>query len=205
MEGVVSKKAGFVSSYIHSLGLARFLLSCLPSPLHRRRRLREMANLPPSLSIGAASFAAPSPPPPSPGASSSSSAAAAAPGAAKDRKMASAEQLVLDLCDPELRENALLDLSKVSPCREKLCVFSPLPQFSFFFILFSLDRSLWAPARGILWLDSGGNLYVPCGAYESCSLCDVMLCLGKSRLGLDDLMLVVCSERRSAHMLLIQG
>ncbi len=134
MEGVVSKKAGFVSSYIHSLGLARFLLSCLPSPLHRRRRLREMANLPPSLSIGAASFAAPSPPPPSPGASSSSSAAAAAaPGAAPDRNMASAEQLVLDLCDPELRENALLDLSKVSPCREKLCVFSPLPQFSFFF------------------------------------------------------------------------
>jgi CCR4-NOT transcription complex subunit 9 len=28
--------------------------------------------------------------------------------------MASAEQLVLDLCDPELRENALLELSKVS-------------------------------------------------------------------------------------------
>ncbi|XP_074567597.1 uncharacterized protein LOC141824246, partial [Curcuma longa] len=30
----------------------------------------------------------------------------------KDRKIASAEQLVLDLCDAELRENALLDLSK---------------------------------------------------------------------------------------------
>jgi hypothetical protein len=28
--------------------------------------------------------------------------------------MVSAEQLVLDLCDPELRENALLDLSKVA-------------------------------------------------------------------------------------------
>ena len=34
--------------------------------------------------------------------------------ASKDKKMASAEQLVLDLCDPELRENALLELSKVS-------------------------------------------------------------------------------------------
>lgn len=31
----------------------------------------------------------------------------------KDRKMASAEQLVLDLSNPELRENALLELSKV--------------------------------------------------------------------------------------------
>jgi hypothetical protein len=28
--------------------------------------------------------------------------------------MASAEQLVLELCDPELRENALLELSKVA-------------------------------------------------------------------------------------------
>jgi CCR4-NOT transcription complex subunit 9 len=34
--------------------------------------------------------------------------------AAKDKKMASAEQLVLELCDPELRENALLELSKVA-------------------------------------------------------------------------------------------
>lgn len=33
--------------------------------------------------------------------------------ASQDMKMASAEQLVLDLCDPELRENALLELSKV--------------------------------------------------------------------------------------------
>ncbi|WOL05076.1 hypothetical protein Cni_G13799 [Canna indica] len=66
-----------------------------------------MANLPPSLSISSASFGG-GPAPPSP-------VAAAAGGAGqpgKDRKMASAEQLVLDLCDPELRENALLDLSK---------------------------------------------------------------------------------------------
>ncbi|XP_010923683.1 uncharacterized protein [Elaeis guineensis] len=65
-----------------------------------------MANLPPTLSIS-----------PSFGGSTPSSPAAAVSGGAatqatKDRKMASAEQLVLDLCDPELRENALLDLSK---------------------------------------------------------------------------------------------
>ncbi|EXB63286.1 hypothetical protein L484_012476 [Morus notabilis] len=31
-----------------------------------------------------------------------------------ERKMASAEQLVLDLSNPDLRENALLELSKVA-------------------------------------------------------------------------------------------
>jgi len=62
-----------------------------------------MANIPHS-------FAGASPPSPSPMAGSSSGPA---PGqAAKDKKMASAEQLVLELCDPELRENALLELSK---------------------------------------------------------------------------------------------
>ncbi|RWW18035.1 hypothetical protein GW17_00018001 [Ensete ventricosum] len=35
----------------------------------------------------------------------------------RDRKIASAEQLVLDLCDPDLRENALGELSKVSRSR----------------------------------------------------------------------------------------
>ncbi|CAM0876665.1 unnamed protein product [Alopecurus aequalis] len=69
-----------------------------------------MANLPPSLSVGS-SFGAPSPPPPPPSSSSAANAAATAAGG-RDRKMVSAEQLVLDLCDPELRENALLDLSK---------------------------------------------------------------------------------------------
>ncbi|KAK6132860.1 hypothetical protein DH2020_033391 [Rehmannia glutinosa] len=59
-----------------------------------------MANLPPSLNLKAAPFEA----------SSSSTAAAAA--ANKDRRMQSAEQLVLDLCNPDLRENALLELSK---------------------------------------------------------------------------------------------
>nr|XP_010941549.1 CCR4-NOT transcription complex subunit 9 isoform X3 [Elaeis guineensis] len=48
-------------------------------------------------------FAAPSP---------SAPVAAGAVQPVKDRKMASAEQLVLDLLDPHLRENALLDLSK---------------------------------------------------------------------------------------------
>ncbi|KAK4723592.1 hypothetical protein R3W88_026371 [Solanum pinnatisectum] len=42
---------------------------------------------------------------------SSSSSSAGAP-VNKDRKMQSAEQLVLDLSDPNLRENALLELSK---------------------------------------------------------------------------------------------
>ncbi|KAH0753120.1 hypothetical protein KY285_006268 [Solanum tuberosum] len=44
------------------------------------------------------------------GMSSSSSSAGALVN--KDRKMQSAEQLVLDLCNPNLRENALLELSK---------------------------------------------------------------------------------------------
>ncbi|XP_042434547.1 CCR4-NOT transcription complex subunit 9-like isoform X2 [Zingiber officinale] len=63
-----------------------------------------MANLPPNLSLGGASFVG-GPAPPSPSAASSGQPP-------KDRKIASAEQLVLDLCDAELRENALLDLSK---------------------------------------------------------------------------------------------
>ncbi|KAH0904078.1 hypothetical protein HID58_043581 [Brassica napus] len=56
-----------------------------------------MANLPPSLSMGTP-FGGPS-------------NSAGAP-ANKDRNLASAEQLVLDLSNPELRENALLELSK---------------------------------------------------------------------------------------------
>lgn len=77
-----------------------------------------MANLPPSLSVNLnPAFGGPSPPSPSAG----------GPGgqASRDRRLASAEQLVLDLCDPELRENALLDLSKVSPF---------LFPFNFFFV-----------------------------------------------------------------------
>ncbi|KAF2555745.1 hypothetical protein F2Q68_00017064 [Brassica cretica] len=57
-----------------------------------------MANLPPSLSMGTP-FGGPS-------------TSVGAP-ANKDRNLASAEQLVLDLSNPELRENALLELSKV--------------------------------------------------------------------------------------------
>ncbi|RLM66543.1 hypothetical protein C2845_PM16G19990 [Panicum miliaceum] len=68
-----------------------------------------MANLQPSLTIPP-SFAGASPPSPSPVAGSSGGPALGQ--AAKDKKMASAEQLVLELCDPELRENALLELSK---------------------------------------------------------------------------------------------
>ncbi|CAN6236220.1 unnamed protein product [Urochloa humidicola] len=69
-----------------------------------------MANLQPSLTIPP-SFAGASPPSPSPVAGSSGGGPALGQ-AAKDKKMASAEQLVLELCDPELRENALLELSK---------------------------------------------------------------------------------------------
>lgn len=67
-----------------------------------------MANMPQSLSMNAAAVAAF-------GGSGSSSANSAAAGSQgnKDRKMQSAEQLVLDLSNPELRENALLELSKV--------------------------------------------------------------------------------------------
>lgn len=64
-----------------------------------------MANLPPNLSMGAAAAFGGGP------ASSSATAAGAQPN--KERKMQSAEQLVLDLSNPDLRENALLELSKV--------------------------------------------------------------------------------------------
>ncbi|CAA3012721.1 cell differentiation RCD1 homolog isoform X1 [Olea europaea subsp. europaea] len=64
-----------------------------------------MANIPQSLNMKAAPFEA----------GSSASSALGGPQAVagnKDRKMQSAEQLVLDLCNPDLRENALLELSK---------------------------------------------------------------------------------------------
>ncbi|KAF8414126.1 hypothetical protein HHK36_002125 [Tetracentron sinense] len=60
-----------------------------------------MANLPQSLSLN-----------PSFGGPSLSSANPTASLANKDRKLASAEQLVLELSNPDLRENALHDLSK---------------------------------------------------------------------------------------------
>lgn len=76
-----------------------------------------MANLTPSLNATFAGGAGgvgggggvPNPPP-SP---NNNNAGAAAGGGNKDRKMASAEHLVLDLSNPDLRENALLELSKV--------------------------------------------------------------------------------------------
>ncbi|KAL5164769.1 CCR4-NOT transcription complex subunit 9 [Glycine soja] len=66
-----------------------------------------MSNLPQSLSMGVAFGGGGAPTP-----SSSGGAGAQGSGAGKDRKMASAEQLVLELSNPELRENALLELSK---------------------------------------------------------------------------------------------
>lgn len=78
----------------------------VPCRCSGRVAVPRMANLPPNLSLGGASFGGGAAPP-SPAASSASGQPS------KDRKIASAEQLVLDLCDAELRENALLDLSKV--------------------------------------------------------------------------------------------
>uniref|UniRef100_A0A2P2LUE5 Uncharacterized protein n=1 Tax=Rhizophora mucronata TaxID=61149 RepID=A0A2P2LUE5_RHIMU len=61
-----------------------------------------MANLPQSLSVNSP-FGGPS--------ALTPTTAGGAP-AGKDRKMASAEHLVLELSNPDLRENALLELSK---------------------------------------------------------------------------------------------
>ncbi|KAH0723741.1 hypothetical protein KY289_006785 [Solanum tuberosum] len=63
-----------------------------------------MANLPQSFSVGVGSFGGGA------GMPSSSSSAGAPPN--KDRKMQFVEQLVLVLCDHNLRENALLELFK---------------------------------------------------------------------------------------------
>jgi len=62
-----------------------------------------MANLPQSLSSINSPFGGPVSPAPS----------AIGTQGNKDRKMQSAEQLVLDLSNPDLRENALVELSKV--------------------------------------------------------------------------------------------
>ncbi|GAA0184468.1 hypothetical protein LIER_31756 [Lithospermum erythrorhizon] len=56
-----------------------------------------MTNLPQPLSMNAAAYGGPR---------------GGGGGGNKDRKMQSAEQLVLDLSNPDLRENALLELSK---------------------------------------------------------------------------------------------
>lgn len=55
-----------------------------------------------------------------------------------DRKMASAEQLVLDICNPKLRENALLQLAKMREiCQDLL---APLLWHSFGTIAALLQR-----------------------------------------------------------------
>ncbi|KAF1881737.1 hypothetical protein Lal_00032208 [Lupinus albus] len=76
-----------------------------------------MTNLLQSLSInaafgvGAGPGGSPSPPPPPSGGSAHGSAGVATQGN-NDRKMTSVKQLVLELCNSDLRENALLELSK---------------------------------------------------------------------------------------------
>lgn len=91
-----------------------------------------MANLPQSLSMGT----------PFGGPSTSAQIPAGAP-ANKDRNLASAEQLVLDLSNPELRENALLELSKVILLISNMISSLSLPSG---FSLFSSD-SCWTRAR----------------------------------------------------------
>ena len=73
-----------------------------------------MANLPQSLSLNAPFGGGGGPNAPNPNNNAAAVAAAGAGGGGgnKDRKMASAEHLVLDLSNPDLRENALLELSK---------------------------------------------------------------------------------------------
>ncbi|CAL5402742.1 unnamed protein product [Camellia sinensis] len=83
-----------------------FLTQCLSSSFSTKKesigkRESSMANLPQSLSVNSPFLG-----------SASSAANAAGPQPSKDRKMQSAEQLVLDLSNPDVRENALLELSK---------------------------------------------------------------------------------------------
>ncbi|XP_028110011.1 CCR4-NOT transcription complex subunit 9-like isoform X3 [Camellia sinensis] len=83
-----------------------FLTQCLSSSFSTKKESigkceSSMANLPQSLSVNSPFLG-----------SASSAANAAGPQPSKDRKMQSAEQLVLDLSNPDVRENALLELSK---------------------------------------------------------------------------------------------
>lgn len=78
-----------------------------------------MTNLQPSLSFAGALAACPSP----------ICGGTAGLQEGNDRKMASAEQLVLDICNPKLRENALLQLAKMREiCQDLL---APLLWHSF--------------------------------------------------------------------------
>jgi hypothetical protein len=64
--------------------------------------------------------------------------------------MVSAEQLVLDLCDPELRENALLDLSKVALLPPPTLQLSPHRRVSLYTYLCRGEISLfYASAAGL--------------------------------------------------------
>ncbi|GMP65280.1 hypothetical protein CsSME_00026144 [Camellia sinensis var. sinensis] len=85
---------------------ANFLTQCFSSSFSTKKESigkceSSMANLPQSLSMNSPFLG-----------SASSAANAAGPQPSKDRKMQSAEQLVLDLSNPDVRENALLELSK---------------------------------------------------------------------------------------------
>ncbi|KAJ6893899.1 hypothetical protein NC652_027848 [Populus alba x Populus x berolinensis] len=106
-----------------------------------------MANLPQSLSINT----------PFGGPSASNPAAAAGAPANKDRKMASAEHLVLDLSNPDLRENALLELSKK---RELFQDLAPLLWNSFGTIAALLQCVASHPDTRMLFLNAHIPLYL---------------------------------------------
>ncbi|XP_055808987.1 uncharacterized protein LOC129877500 [Solanum dulcamara] len=106
-----------------------------------------MVNLPQSLSVGVGGFRG--------GMSSSSSSARA--WAHKDRKMHSAEQLVLDLRNPNLRENALLELSKKKELFPNL---APLLWHSFGTIAAFLQCVASHPDTRMLLLDAKIPLYL---------------------------------------------
>ncbi|XP_010252483.1 PREDICTED: cell differentiation protein RCD1 homolog isoform X2 [Nelumbo nucifera] len=105
-----------------------------------------MANLPQSLSLN-----------PPFGGPTASSANTNAVQASKDRRMASAEQLVLELSNPDLRENALLDLSKK---REIFQDLAPLLWNSFGTIAALLQCVASHPDTRTLFLNAHIPLYL---------------------------------------------
>ncbi|KAJ4825200.1 hypothetical protein Tsubulata_043471 [Turnera subulata] len=117
-----------------------------------------MANLPQSLSM-AAPFGNPS---------ASNPNAAGAP-ANKDRKMASAEHLVLELSNPDLRENALLELSKNKELFQELAPF-----------LWSSFGTIAALIQ-VCYSEVGDSFHIPCSITtkpKSCTIKSSLQCSG---------------------------
>ncbi|CAL5341689.1 unnamed protein product [Camellia sinensis] len=123
---------------------ANFLTQCFSSSFSTKKESigkceSSMANLPQSLSMNSPFLG-----------SASSAANAAGPQPSKDRKMQSAEQLVLDLSNPDVRENALLELSKeklpVTVARQIAVLLPPREK---------LKRELFQDLAPLLWNSFG--------------------------------------------------